>query len=400
MNRTFDIAVAGAGIVGLTVAALLAGSEQSERLRVRVIDAGERPQFRKDSDIGLRVSAVSAGSARILASVGAWQRVLAERAGPFREMRVWDGDRSVDGPEALRFDAAEFALPALGHIVENALLQDALLAVLDAAGIQCELGVAIDAVDSADGRMRLRCADGKAYPADLVVGADGVSSPVRRYAGIAARAWHYPQSAFVTHVAPELPHRETAWQRFLPDGPLALLPLHDGRASVVWSTTPDRAAEAAAVPEDQLSALLTAASGHVLGVLRPAAGRGTFPLKAQHATRYVTPGMALVGDSAHSIHPLAGQGGNLGIADAAVLSAVVSAAVAAGEYPGDLPVLRRYERSRKGANQAMLYFVDTLNRLFLSQAPPLGALRGAGMRLFNRSGPVRRSVAEVALGLR
>jgi 2-octaprenylphenol hydroxylase len=149
----------------------------------------------------------------------------------------------------------------------------------------------------------------------------------------------------------------------------------------------------------QLGERLTDATDRVLGSLTPAGPRGSFPLQAQHATRYVKPGMALIGDAAHSIHPLAGQGANLGIADAAVLAAIVAEALAAGEHPGDLPVLRRYERGRKGANLVMLGFVDGLNRLFSSRSAPVAALRNAGMMLFNRSGPVRRRAVEVALGV-
>lgn len=399
MKETFDLVIAGAGAVGLTAAALLARDAHGARFNIRVLDPGERPRFDEAQDVDVRVSAVSAGSSRLLHSVGAWERVLEVRAGTFREMRVWDANGRADGPEALHFDAAEFALPALGHIVENTLLKDSLLAVLDASDVTVEFGVGIERLESTDAGVELELDDGRKLVPDLVIGADGVSSAVRRHARIAARAWHYPQTAFVTHVMPERSHRETAWQRFLPDGPLALLPLADGRVSIVWSTTPERAEEAAAAGDRQLSTLLTLASDQVLGVLEPAGSRGTFPLKAQHAVRYVAPRIALVGDAAHNIHPLAGQGANLGIADAAVLAQTLGAAAAAGEHPGDLPALRRYERARKGANQSMLYFVDALNRLFLSPAPAVGALRGAGMRLFNRSGPLRRSAARVALGL-
>ena len=399
MKREFDIVIAGCGIVGLTLAALLA-RQQPARFRLHVVDAGPRPVFDPAADIALRVSAVSAGNERLFDRLGAWRGVLAQRAGVFREMRVWDSSRSPSGPEALHFDAAEFALPALGHIVENVLLQAELLRVLEARGIQPEFGVTIENLAVSGGRVEVMRGDGGAISADLVVGADGAGSAVRRLAGIAAKSWSYPQSAFVTHMVPGRGHRECAWQRFLPEGPLALLPLGDGRVSIVWSTTPEQAEAALAAADDELSTMLTAASDNVLGVLRPAGSRGAFPLRARHAAQYALPGIVLVGDAAHSIHPLAGQGANLGIADAACLAEVLSAAAAGGEYPGDLPVLRRYERARKGANQAMLWFVDALNRLFLSEAPPLSALRAAGMRLFNQSGPLRRRVAGTALGLR
>jgi 2-octaprenylphenol hydroxylase len=345
------------------------------------------------------VSAIAAGSVRLYASLGAWETVATARAGPFREMRVWDASRSVNGSETLHFDAAEFALRELGFIVENILLQDALLQVVEDAGVKVSFNTQIGAArpDPQSG-IEVDCGS-ESFHADLLIGADGATSSVRQQAKIAVTSWRYPQSALVTHLRPERHHRECAWQRFLPAGPLALLPLHDGRVSVVWSTAPEQAQEACAADTAQLGMMLTEASDSVLGELVVEGGRATFPLKAQYATRYVAPGMALIGDAAHSIHPLAGQGANLGISDAAVLARVIHEAVASGEYPGDLPVLRRYERARKGANNTMLYFVDALNRLFASPSSPVSALRGAGMRVFNASGPLRRRAAAVALGL-
>jgi 2-octaprenylphenol hydroxylase len=400
MNRNFDIVIAGSGMAGLTMAALLAKGDLRDRLDIRVVDAGERPVFDAAADVALRVSAIAAGSARLYTTLGVWQAVAAVRAGPFREMRVWDASRSVDGPEALHFDAAEFALRELGFIVENILLRDALLQVVENAGVKVSFNTSIEAARPAPrSGMEVDCGI-ESFRADLLIGADGASSSVRQQAKIAITSWSYPQSAFVTHLRPERHHRECAWQRFLPAGPLALLPLRDGRVSVVWSTAPEQAQEACAADAALLGRMLTEASDGVLGELVVAGERRAFPLKAQYATRYVAPGTALIGDAAHSIHPLAGQGANLGIADAAVLAKVIHEAIAAGEYPGDLPVLRRYERARKGANNTMLYFVDALNRLFASPSSPASALRGVGMRLFNSSGPLRRQAAAVALGLR
>ncbi|MEX2495050.1 MAG: UbiH/UbiF/VisC/COQ6 family ubiquinone biosynthesis hydroxylase [Woeseia sp.] len=400
MKRSFNIVVAGAGIVGLTLAGLLAQSGQAGRFAIRVIDGGERPRFDPGADVALRVSAISAGSAAILASLGAWEKVLAERAGVFREMRVWDASQSPDGPEALRFSAAEFALPELGFIVENVLLQDALLQILEDSGVVPEFSKAVESLRPGTGAgVDVVCADGEVLSADLLIGADGTASSIRRHAKIAVTSWRYPQFAFVSHLRPEKDHGECAWQRFLPGGPLALLPLHDGRVSVVWSTSPEQAQEARDASDLRLGSMLTEASDRVLGKLSAAGSRGSFQLKAQYAVRYVTPGIALAGDAAHNIHPLAGQGANLGIADAALLAEIVSGAVAAGEYPGDVPVLRRYERGRKGANKTMLYFVDGLHRLFSSPSARAGKLRGAGMRLFNASGPLRKRAVAMALGL-
>ena len=386
-------------MAGLTVAALLAKSEQRHRMTVRIIDAGMRPRFNVGDDLALRVSAVAAGSASVYRMLGVWETIAAIRACPIHEMRVWDAARPPAGPDTLHFDAAEFALAELGHIVENVLVQDALLAELDRLGVEVVFEMPLAGLQMENERCTLQMPDGKLLGCDLLVGADGANSVVRRSAGIPATSWRYPQSAFVTHLVPQDPHRNIAWQRFLPDGPLALLPLSDGRVSIVWSTTPDQAAAIMATTDTELGQQVTEASAGALGELTAAGPRATFPLKAQYATTYVKPGIVLVGDAAHSIHPLAGQGANLGVADARQLTQVITRAIADGEHPGDLPVLRRYERSRKGANQGMLYFVDGLNRLFSSPAQPVLALRSAGMRLFNRSGPIRRRAVATALGV-
>lgn len=399
MKKTFSVVVAGAGMIGLTIACLISSGRARRRLKVTILDAGERPGIDAEQDVGLRVSAIAAGSAAVFESIGAWDAIEGTRACPYRDMRVWDADGSVNGPESLRFEAAEFALPDLGCIVENELIQHTLLQSLEASGQSVRFGTSIAGLIRQGGEYLISLEDGDTVPADLVIAADGASSFVRRSVNIAVRSWRYPQCAFVTHLEPEIPHRHTAWQRFLRTGPVALLPLCDGRVSTVWSTTPEQAQAALDSDDETLGGMLSDATDHVLGELRVAGPRGMFPLRAQHAERYVLPGLALIGDAAHSIHPLAGQGANLGVADAAMLSTVIAEALDAAEFPGDLPVLRRYERARKGANKTMLHFVDAINRLFSSELSSVSRLRSSGMRLFNRSGPIRRQAVQVALGL-
>ncbi len=399
MNRPFEIVVVGAGITGLTVAALLAQSNHAGQMRVTIVDAGNRPTFDRSDDVSLRVSAIASGSAGIFASIDVWQNIVNQRACPYRDMRVWDSLGYAEGPDSLRFEAADFAVPELGFIVENTLIQHMLLQQLDAMDQVVEFETSIKAITQSDNGFHADFADGKSLTADLLIGADGAGSFVRKSANISVNAWRYPQSAFVTHLRPQENHRHTAWQRFLRSGPIALLPLADGRVSVVWSTTPEQADNAIAASDERLSEMLSEATDWVLGRLLPEGPRGSFPLKAQHATRYVLPGLALIGDAAHAVHPLAGQGANLGLADAARLVSVIDEAIGNDEYPGDLPVLRRYERARKGANQTMLYFIDSLNRLFSSESESAAKLRGAGMRLFNLSGPIRERAVHVALGL-
>ena len=395
MNRRYNILVAGGGMVGLTVAALLSGDD---RLHVTVVDAGERPSFKPTDDVSLRVSSIAPGSIDVLSAVGAWQEIVSTRACPFRDMRVWDASGSVDSPETLVFESAEFAMSELGFIVENVLVQHALLNQLDESGVEIRYACPIESLLRRDRRFEIELASGDKLAPDLVIGADGARSLVRDEAGIAVKTYPHAQKAFVTCLETELGHRNTAWQRFLQDGPVGVLPLTDGRVSIVWSTTPEIAESAMAMPDDELSARLTAVTDGALGKLTVAGPRGAFPLKSQHARAYVLEGLALAGDAAHAIHPLAGQGVNLGIADAKQLADVILAALRDDENPGDLPTLRRYERARKGANKTMLHFMDVLNRLFSNESAPLARVRGLGMYLFNKSGPVRDKAVRTALG--
>jgi 2-octaprenylphenol hydroxylase len=384
MKNRYSIVIVGAGITGLTLAALLARGRNSDALQITVIDGARRPEFSIGDDVSLRVSAIANGSAMLLDSVGAWSEVQAARISPFEAMRVWDENDTPDSASAVRFEAAEFALPQLGFIVENVLIQHALLAALAESDVRLKFETTIDSLPEAD----------------LVIGADGARSVVRELAGIRTRLWPYQQTAVVTHLSTERKHAATAWQRFLRSGPLGMLPLADGRISVVWSTTSETAQQAMAASDPELGRMLTAASDSILGRLSVAGARGAFPLGAQHAENYVLPGVALIGDAAHAIHPLAGQGANLGLQDAAELARVLDAALSDGLHPGDQPVLRRYERARKGANLTMLHFMTGLNSLFATNSSVLGELRLMGMRLFNRSGPVRERAVKVALGMK
>jgi len=399
MNKSSHIVIVGAGVVGLTLAALLLRSRQNRHLKLTVLDAASMPAFSADEDLGLRVSAISSGSAKILAEAGAWPAIKGERVCEYSEMRVWDAGGAVEGPETLCFSASDYGVQQLGFIVENQLIQYALIGELQRLGLTVEFNTAIRAVDRTSNGYRLKLADGGLLDADLLIGADGGGSFVRKQAGINVTGWQYAQAAFVTHLYAEKNHRNTAWQRFLQSGPVALLPLADGRVSVVWSTSPDEAVAAKNMNDEALSSQLTSITDGVLGQLTPAGPRGSFPLQAQHASQYVLPGLALIGDAAHSVHPLAGQGANLGIADACRLADVIVRAVAANEEISDFRVLRRYERARKGANKRMLHFVDGINRLFGSKSSSIAALRATGMRLFNRSGPIRDYAVRIALGL-
>ena len=399
MNDVFDVVVAGAGVTGLALAARLATGRHFASLRITVVDAAPRPGVHPD-DVALRVSAIATGSAQFLESVGAWQHLAGSRVCPYDRMLVWDEDDTPGSAATLDFDAAEFGIPQLGFIVENVLLQDALLRCLDETDATVCFEQPIRLLRQAGRRYELEFDGGNTSRADLVIGADGARSMVRKAVGIDTSRWPYEQTAIVTHLRPELAHDATARQRFLRDGPLGILPLADGRVSIVWSTTPETARRAIDADDAALGRMLTDASDHVLGRLEVVGPRGAFPLVAQHARRYVVPRLALIGDAAHAIHPLAGQGANLGLQDAAELASVVETALDEGLHPGDQPVLRRYERARKGANATMLHLMTGLNRLFATDSRVIGEVRTAGMRLFNRSGPIKERAVKVALGIR
>ena len=398
MKAATQVVIVGAGVAGLTTAALLAQSTVNDSLRITLIDAQPRPTRPTGADIALRVSAIATGSAQLLESIGAWSRVDDCRIKAYEAMRVWDETSSAESGDALRFDAAEFAAQQLGFIVENDMLQAAILDVLQQSGVELLFDSPLASVAAHGTAQQLKLEDGRKFDADLVIGADGARSLVRECAGIETREWAYEQSAFVTHLTSEHAHRNTAWQRFLQTGPLGLLPLKDGRISVVWSTTDEQAQWAMAASDKELGQQLSEASDHVLGELTVTGPRGAFPLQAQHARDYVKAGIALIGDAAHAVHPLAGQGANLGLQDAACLADVIIKALESGEHPGDRPVLRRYERARKGANATMLHFMTGLNRVFTTDSALLKELLTTGMRLFNHSGPIREHVVSVALG--
>jgi 2-octaprenylphenol hydroxylase len=246
---------------------------------------------------------------------------------------------------------------------------------------------------------RVTLEDGRRLSCQLVIGADGSQSVARNLAGIGRSGWVYGQTAVIAHLRTEKPHCETAWQRFLPSGPLAFLPLKDGRVSLVWSTTPEEAASLQSASDDEFGARVSVASDHVLGRATLDSGRAGFPLALWHAREYVRPRLALVGDAAHTIHPLAGQGVNLGFLDCASLVQVLGAAATKGEELHGLRVLRRYERWRRSENAVVLAVCDTLNRLFVEKSVAAAAVRRFGMAVVGGQPLLRRSLIERALGL-
>lgn len=397
-----DVAIVGGGPVGAVLGALLCrGAGGAPRRRVCLIEPRLPPTVDApyDPEVDLRVVALSRASQRVLQAAGAWPALRAASGvlSAYERMHVWPGTSAPRGVGSLTFDAAEVGEPDLGHIVANARVQRAALdAFLAAGGELCgsplrALSFDADGVTLRTERLERRAA--------LVVGADGGRSAVREAAGLGIEAQEYDQLGVVAVVRTGAPHERTAWQRFLGHGTLALLPLADGRCSVVWSVPRRQADALLAMPPEGFAAELTAASDGVLGALQPDGPRAAFPLRRVTATAYVRERCALVGDAAHIVHPLAGQGLNLGLLDAAALAEVLRDAAVEGEDPGAARVLRRYERWRKGDNAAMGAALDLINRFLAFDDGPLGRLAQQGLGLVGRQASLRRLFAEVALGL-
>ena len=259
--------------------------------------------------------------------------------------------------------------------------------------------VSIAACHWSDSGVSVELNDQRLLTASLLVGADGARSRVREQAGIPVRGWSYDQTAVVVNVRTEKGHRETAWQRFLPTGPLAYLPLTDDMSAIVWSTTPQQAEALLAMDDESFRAALGEAFDYRLGKVVDSGPRAAFPLHLQYADTYVRSGLALIGDAAHSIHPLAGQGVNLGLLDAAALAEVLQQGVRQGRVPGDYDLLRRYERWRKADNLGTMFVMDAFKRLFGNTLPPVQWLRNLGLQITDHSGPVKHKIIRQAMGL-
>jgi 2-octaprenylphenol hydroxylase len=397
MELRADLLIVGAGMVGSALALALQGSG----LQVLLLDGSPmsvRP-FDPEAAFEPRVSALSTASQRILERLGVWDGIAARRASPYTDMHVWDGS----GTGQIHFSAESLHADTLGHIVENRVVQDALLDRLH----DCDLGLLANArleqMRRSGDDWLLTLADGRTLRAPLVIAADGASSAVRRLTGIATREWDYLHHAIVTSVRSAKPHRMTAWQCFTDNGPLAFLPLErDGRhdwCSIVWSTTPGEAQRLMALDDAGFCSELERAFEGRLGQVLSADPRLCVPLRQRHAKRYVAEGLALIGDAAHTIHPLAGQGVNLGFLDAAVLAEVLLQAAGRGERLADVKVLSRYERRRMPHNLALMAAMEGFERLFQADPLPVRWLRNTGLKLVDRLPEAKALFVREALGL-
>ena len=392
MKTDFDIIIVGAGMVGSALACALG----MQGLQVAVIEA-HQPDFDwPDDSVDQRVSAITCASQQIFTSLGAWEAMCRQRVSPYRDMRVWD----ATGSGEIHFDSADLGEPLLGHIIENRVIQFALYEKLvEYDNVTFIAPVSVTSMEIVPDRASVTLDDGRVLNAALLVAADGSRSKLRELAGIETQGWSYHQHGVVAHITTSKSHQETAWQRFMPDGPLAFLPLSDGSSSIVWSTTPEHADALLQLDDAAFLDALQTAFGDRLGRMLSCGPRAAFPLRMQHAKQYTQQRLALLGDAAHTIHPLAGQGVNLGLADAATLAEVIADVRAAGSDIGALKNLRRYERWRKGDNLAMMSTMDAFKRLFGSKMPMLKWLRNTGLSLTNRTTPVKNMIMRQAMGL-
>lgn len=390
-RRVQDVVVVGAGVVGAATALGLAQAG----LRVTLVEAREPPPWVAAAAPDLRVYAVSPASSDLFATLGVWPAMRAARAHPYRAMRVWDAAAAGE----LHFRASDTDGAAHGHIVEQAVLQHVLWQALrQAANIDLRCPARVTGLQQDAREAELDLDDGTRLRARLVVAADGADSPLRALAGIDTGGRDYAQRGVVGFLRGERPHEDTAWQRFQPGGPLALLPFVDGLVSIVWTLPADEAERVLALDDAAFGEAVTRASDARLGALVPVSPRAAFPLRLRLAERYVHERLVLVGDAAHVVHPLAGQGVNLGLADAACLVDLLRAAHAGGRDIASPTLLRRYERTRRSENTIAAHAFDGLERLFGSDAVLPTLLRGPALGLVDRIAPLRRLFLRHASG--
>ncbi|MFA6164795.1 MAG: FAD-dependent monooxygenase [Methylobacter sp.] len=394
MKENFDVVIVGGGMVGAAVACSLGGSS----LRVAVIESLPPQVFSPDQPHDLRVSALSIASKNILETVGAWGGVVNRRLCPFRRMRVWETAGDTE------FCSDDINYPELGYIVENRVTQLALLDRLqDFENIELICPATINKINySAEQQSvhsEVELGNGRILTAKVLVAADGGQSRVRQAVGLGVTSWDYKQHALVIYIETDYGQQDITWQRFVPSGPQAFLPLTGHYGSIVWYNSPDEVNRLKALSDADLMRELVATFPDCLGKVNAILGTASFPLKRQHAQEYVKPGVVLVGDAAHMINPLAGQGVNIGLLDAAALGEVLVEADKQGLELGDLSVLKRYEKLRRNENLKMMTVMDVFYRVFSNQVLPVKFLRNLGLGLAERILPAKNKVMRSAMGL-
>jgi 2-octaprenyl-3-methyl-6-methoxy-1,4-benzoquinol hydroxylase len=391
MKEKYDVVIVGGGMVGAAVACSLGSS----LLKVAIIENSPPAPYAPDQPHDMRVSALSIASKNILETVGAWEGVVNRRFCPFRRMRVWETAGDTE------FCSDDINYPELGYIVENRVTQLALLERLQAFdNIELICPVSIKKINYVAGKPgEVELEDGRILSANVLVAADGGQSRVRQTVGLGVTSWDYKQHALVIYIETAYGQQDITWQRFLPSGPQAFLPLTGHYGSIVWYNSPDEVNRLKTLSFDALKDELVASFPDCLGQVNNVLGVASFPLKRQHAQSYVKPGVVLVGDAAHMINPLAGQGVNIGLLDAAALGEVLLEAAKEGLELGSLTVLKRYEKMRRNENLKMMTVMDIFYQVFSNEVLPLKLIRNLGLGLAERILPAKNKVMRSAMGL-
>lgn len=389
-HKEYDAVVVGGGMVGAAAALGLAQAGWS----VALLEHQAPQAFEAPSAPDLRISAIGCTSVGLLKQLGAWQEVLAMRCAPYRRLETWEWESSH-----VAFEATSLGLAELGFMVENHVLQVALwqqLAQCPKLALCCP--ARLQSLQRVDNHWRLTLDGAETLEACLVVGADGAHSQVRHLAAIGTNGWQYRQSCMLITVETGAPQQDVTWQRFSPTGPHAFLPLYDQWASLVWYDCPQRIRQLQAMPPAQLEREIAVAFPARLGQVKVDAA-GSFPLARRHAQRYVLPGLALLGDAAHTLNPLAGQGVNLGYRDVDALLSVLSDARGQGEDWSSEAVLMRYQRRRRTDNLLMQSGMDLFYTAFSNNLPPLSIARNLALMAAQRAGKLKEHALKYALGL-
>lgn len=394
---SYDVVIVGAGMVGASAACLLAQTHPN--LTVALVEAQLSTPF-NPQQFDPRVAAITEKSRLLLERCGLWQAVVDKRTSPYLAMDVWD----AEGTGRIEFDCDNIHQPNLGHIVENAVLVDCLLTEVERlpnVDFYCPVKIASYLAD--DDHATVELVDGNRLETRLLVAADGANSKIRQHFQFSTKEWDYGHQAIVTTITTERPHQQIARQRFMPTGPLALLPLNNQgdlhQCSIVWSQETQEANHLMALDDQQFCLRLAAASEYCLGQVTDVEQRFAFPLRQRHAIDYAIHRVVLLGDAAHSIHPLAGQGANLGFADVEVLVDEVSRALTRDVDIGDISVLRRYQRRRKPDNLATMAAMEGFKRLFAADQLPLRLLRNLGMSTLNQQAAIKNALIKRAMGI-
>ena len=398
-TQEFDIAIVGAGLVGSSLACAIVQQDKTQSIRIALIEASNDVQYFTSESFDPRVVALTQASQNLLRRLGVWEDIEQARACAYSDMHVWDGE----GTSEIHFTSADVRANYLGHIVENSVIVTALRKkIAQHSQITLVQPVSVESLENGNG-VTITLSNDQIIFARLLIAADGAHSKVRELAEFETREWDYGHKAIITTVQTELPHQSTAWQRFMRTGPLAFLPLPttNGKyfCSIVWSAQSEFADDLMQMSATEFNARLAQSFEHKLGKIIHSSERFIVPLRQRHAKTYIQPHIVLVGDAAHNIHPLAGQGVNLGLLDVAALSQEIERASERNIPLNDFSILRRYQRQRLANNLIMMSAMEAFKRLFGSESLVVTLLRNTGMRQLNSLTELKKIIVKTAMGL-